>query len=56
MTLRDQINLELDDVCLCFMEKEINKIYPDLKLESDVPKDLENKISEILSGYAKKYN
>jgi len=53
MTLTDQINLELDDVYLDEMEKIVNEVYPELKLDKEVPKELVNKVSDILAEYAK---
>jgi len=53
MTLKDQINLELDDVYLDVIEKEVQKIYPELALNKEVPKNLIEPVSEILYTYAK---
>lgn len=53
MTLEQQINLELDDVYVDRMAEIVNKIYPELELNKEVPLVLVEKVSEILSEYAK---
>ena len=53
MTLREQINWELDDVYPEEMERLINETYPDLKLDEEVPNEVSEQVSDILYTYAK---
>jgi len=53
MTLIDQIYLELDDVYPEYMLLIVNDTFPDLKLEDEVPNEISQQISDILSEYAK---
>ncbi len=53
MTLKDQINIELDDVYLDEMEKLVQTKFPNLSLNKEVPLNLIKQVSNILSTYAK---
>ena len=53
MTLREQINLELDDVYPEYMYILVNETFPQLKLDDEVPEEISEQVSDILQTYAK---